>query len=122
VLGGKIEFETGEEGREHAILEHLLRTAIADTARSYFRGLDSTVLVEALREGVTVMTGEQVSAADVLAAMPVLGESDLYDEAARRLGANTPSERAGAMELLLESLYLERRIGKDTVAGETVYG
>jgi magnesium chelatase subunit I len=122
VLGGKIEFETGEEGREHAILEHLLRTAIADTARSYFRGLDSTVLVEALREGVTVMTGEQVSAADVLAAMPVLGESDLYDEAARRLGANTPSECAGAMELLLESLYLERRIGKDTVAGETVYG
>ncbi|NYE19006.1 sigma 54-interacting transcriptional regulator [Microbacterium immunditiarum] len=122
VLGGKIEFETGEEGREHAILEHLLRTAVADTARSYFRGLDSTVLVEALREGVTVMTGEQVSAADVLTAMPVLGESDLYDEAARRLDAKTPSERAGAMELLLESLYLERRIGKDTVAGETVYG
>ena len=34
VLGGKIEFETGEEGRERAILEHLLRTAIAETARA----------------------------------------------------------------------------------------
>jgi magnesium chelatase subunit I len=32
VLGGKIEFETGEEGREAEILTHLLRTA---TARRY---------------------------------------------------------------------------------------
>ena len=29
VLGGKIEFETGEEGRERAVLDHLLRTATA---------------------------------------------------------------------------------------------
>jgi magnesium chelatase subunit I len=68
------------------------------------------------------MTGEQVPAADVLAAMPVLGESDLYDEVAERLGAQTPGERAGALELLLEALYLERRISKDSAAGETVYG
>ena len=29
VLGGKVEFEQGEEGREIEVLEHLLRTAIA---------------------------------------------------------------------------------------------
>ena len=68
------------------------------------------------------MTGEQVTAADVLAAMPVLGESELYDEVAERLEAVTPGERAGALELLLESLYLEKRIGKDSAGGETVYG
>ena len=89
VLGGKIEFETGEEGRERAILEHLLRTAVADTARAHLRGVDARVLVDALHDGATVMTGEQVTAADVLAAMPVLGESDLYDEVAGRLGAQT---------------------------------
>jgi len=122
VLGGKIEFETGEEGRERAILEHLLRTAIADTARVHLRGVDSRALAEALHDGATVMTGEQVPAADVLAAMPVLGESDLYEQVAERLDAHTPGERAGALELLLESLYLERRIGKDSAAGETVYG
>ena len=33
VLGGKIEFETGEEGRERDILAHLLRTATAETVR-----------------------------------------------------------------------------------------
>ena len=31
VLRGKIEFESGEEGREQEVLEHLLRTATADT-------------------------------------------------------------------------------------------
>ena len=40
VLGGKIEFETGEEGREAEILAHLLRTATAETVRHHFRGLD----------------------------------------------------------------------------------
>ncbi len=68
------------------------------------------------------MTGEQVTAADVLAALPVLGESDLYDQVADRLEAITPGERAGALELLLESLYLERKIGKDSAGGEIVYG
>ena len=33
VLGGKIEFETGEEGREDEVLDHLLRTATAETVR-----------------------------------------------------------------------------------------
>ncbi|MFB7894297.1 AAA family ATPase [Microbacterium sp. NPDC056044] len=122
VLGGKIEFETGEEGRERAILEHLLRTAVADTARAHLRGLDSRALADALHTGATVMTGEQVPAAEVLAAMPVLGESDLYDQVADRLSAVTPGERAGALELLLESLYLEKKIGKDSAGGETVYG
>lgn len=122
VLGGKIEFETGEEGRERAILEHLLRTAVADTARAHLRGLDSRSLADALHNGATVMTGEQVPAAEVLSAMPVLGESDLYDQVAERLAARTPGERAGALELLLESLYLEKRIGKDSAGGETVYG
>ncbi|KJL44471.1 MULTISPECIES: AAA family ATPase [Microbacterium] len=122
VLGGKIEFETGEEGRERAILEHLLRTAVADTARAHLRGLDSRALADALHTGATVMTGEQIPAAEVLSAMPVLGESDLYDQVADRLEAVTPGERAGALELLLESLYLEKKIGKDSAGGETVYG
>ena len=41
VLGGKIEFETGEEGRETEVLTHLLRTAMAETVREHFRGSTS---------------------------------------------------------------------------------
>ena len=40
VLGGKIEFETGEEGREREILTHLLRTATAEVVRAHFAGVD----------------------------------------------------------------------------------
>lgn len=122
VLGGKVEFETGEEGRERAVLDHLLRTATAETAREAFRGIDFRLLVEALAGGVLVMTGDQVSAADVLDALPILGESELYDEVAARVSAASAGERASALELALEGLYLAKRIGKDSDGSRTVYG
>jgi magnesium chelatase subunit I len=122
VLGGKIEFETGEEGREAEILTHLLRTAVAETVRAHLAGIDLRLLVEAIEEGAIVSTGGRVGARDFLAGLPVLGESDLYDEVCDRLGAANDGERAAAIELALEGLYLARRIGKDTDAGETVYG
>jgi magnesium chelatase subunit I len=122
VLGGKIEFETGEEGRETEILTHLLRTAVAETVRSHLAGIDLRLLVEAIEEGAMVSTGARVGARDFLAGLPVLGESDLYDAVCDRLGATNDGERAAAIELALEGLYLARRIGKDTDAGETVYG
>jgi magnesium chelatase subunit I len=122
VLGGKIEFETGEEGRESEILHHLLRTAIAETVRAHLAGVDFRLLVDAIEEGAMVTTGARVSARDFLAGLPVLGESDLYDQITDRLGASDDGSRAGAIELALEGLYLARRIGKETGAGETVYG
>ncbi len=122
VLGGKIEFETGEEGRERDIITHLLRVATAETARERLRGIDLSPLVSALERGASVTTGEQVSARDVLTGLPVLGESELYDTIIDRLGATTDGERAGAIELALEGLYLARKISKEHVDGQTVYG
>ena len=122
VLGGKIEFETGEEGREAEILTHLLRTAVAETVRAHLAGIDLRLLVDAIEEGAMVSTGARVGARDFLAGLPVLGESDLYDAVCDRLGATNDGERASALELALEGLYLARKIGKDTEAGETVYG
>ena len=122
VLGGKIEFESGEEGRETEVLTHLLRTATAETVRQRLRGLDLGLLVEAIEAGAMVTTGEQVTARDFLTGLPVLGESELYDEICDRLGATSDGERAGAIELALEGLYLARRVGKDTDGAETVYG
>ncbi len=126
VLGGKIEFESGEEGRENEILNHLLRTATAETVREHFRGLDFALLVDAIEEGATVITGSGVSARDVLAGLPVLGESELYDEVCERVlgagGGTTDGDRACAIELALEGLFLARKIGKDTDGSETIYG
>nr|WP_220479724.1 AAA family ATPase [Curtobacterium pusillum] len=122
VLGGKIEFENGEEDRADEVLEHLLRTVTAETVRSRFRGLDFAVLVEALDGGTMVTTGEQVSARAFLEGLPSIGESDLYDQICDRLGATDDGERAGAIELALEGLYLARRISKESGGGEAVYG
>jgi hypothetical protein len=109
VLGGKIEFETGEEGREEEILTHLLRTSTAEVVRARLAGLDLGLLVDALESGAMVTTGDQVTARDFLAGLPVLGESELYDDICDRLDATNDGERAGAIELALEGLYLARR-------------
>ncbi|WP_284292136.1 sigma 54-interacting transcriptional regulator [Luteimicrobium album] len=122
VLGGKVEFEAAEEGREDEILDHLLRTSTAETVRSHLRGVDLGLLVDALAGGRMVTTGEQVTARDFLASLPALGESELYDDVCERLGATTDGERAGAIELALEGLYLARRISKEAGDGETIYG
>jgi magnesium chelatase subunit I len=122
VLRGKVELETGEEGREREVLGHLLRTATAETARRHLGGIDLGLLVGAIEDGALVTTGENVGADEFLEGLPVLGESDLYDEVAERFGARNDGERASAIELALEGLYLARRISKDSGDGETVYG
>ena len=122
VLGGKIEYETGEEGREQEVLTHLLRTATAETIRARLRGVDFALLVEAMEEGRMVTTGAQITARDFLAGLPVLGESELYDEVCDRLDATDDVTRASAIELAFEGLYLARKIGKDSDGAETIYG
>lgn len=118
VLRGKLEFESGEEGREQAVLEHLLRRAVADTAAQVLAGIDVGPLVAAVEHG-SVTTGERVSAKAVLAALPGL---PVIDAVARRVGALTEGERAAALELALEALYLAKRIDKVSSGSETVYG
>jgi magnesium chelatase subunit I len=122
VLRGKLEFESGEEGRETEHLVHLLRRAIAETARDRFAGLDLKPLMDAVVDGNLVATGERVPGSEVLAALPELPV--LHDVAARvGVSSNDPPGRiAAAVELALESLYLARRLAKDSDDGMTVYG
>ncbi len=122
VLGGKVEFETGEEGREQQVLEHLLRRATAETVRTRLGGLDLGLLVQAVEDGAMVVTGPQVPARDLLTGLPTLGESDLYDQLFERLDARDDGQMAGAVELALEGLFLAQRVGKDSDAEGTVYG
>jgi magnesium chelatase subunit I len=118
VLRGKLEFESGEEGRELVVLEHLLRRATADTAQKVLGGIDVGPLVAAV-ETSAVTTGEHVSAKNVLSALPDL---PVVEKIAARLGADSEGERAAALELALEALYLAKKIDKNTGDGETVYG
>jgi magnesium chelatase subunit I len=131
VLRGKVEFESGydqssgnhaERDEQGEVLTHLLRRAVADTARARLCGLNLTPLVEAVSGGHRVATGERVPAREVLAALP---ELPVLHEVATRLGAapdGPPGPIAAAIELALESLYLARRLAKDAEDGRTVYG
>ena len=122
VLGGKVEFEAGEEGREREVLQYLLRTATAETVREHFRGIDLAPLVAAMEAGVLVVTGDSVTAEEFVGELPDLGDSDRYEQVCDRLGATTTGERASALELALEGLYLARKISKESDGGRTVYG
>ena len=122
VLRGKIEFEPGEEGREPEILRYLLRSATIDVVRDLFRGVDMAPLVEAFDGERTLTTGANVTAAEFLADLPELREPGLYDEIAECADAGNVGERAGAIELALEGLYLSRRLSKETGDGAAIYG
>jgi magnesium chelatase subunit I len=122
VLRGKLEFESGEEGRETEHLVHLLRRAVAETTRERFAGLDLRPLVDAVANGNLVATGERVSGSEVLAALPELPV--LHEVAARAevSPSDPPGRIAAVVELALESLYLARKLAKDSDDGMTVYG
>ncbi|MET7818511.1 sigma 54-interacting transcriptional regulator [Micromonospora zamorensis] len=122
-LRGKVEFESGEEGREIEILAHLLRTATAETFRAHLAGLDLSGFTALVEDGAAIETGELVSASELLRQVgTVPGLAKVLD----RLGlgdAPTPEEAAAAVEFVLEGLHLTRRLGKDvTDSGRTVYG
>ncbi|KKK04480.1 magnesium chelatase [Micromonospora sp. HK10] len=122
-LRGKVEFESGEEGREIEVLAHLLRTATAETFRARLAGLDLSGFTALVAEGGIIETGELVSSAELLRQV---GTVPGLAKALDRLGlgdAPSPEEAAAGVEFVLEGLHLTRRLGKDvTESGRTVYG
>jgi magnesium chelatase subunit I len=122
-LRGKVEFDSGEEGRETEILGHLLRTATAETFRARLAGLDLSAFTALVADDKCIETGDLVSAEDLLTQVgPVPGLAKVLD----RLGlgdAPNAGEAAAGVEFVLEGLHLTRRLSKDlTDDGRTVYG
>ena len=121
-LLGKVEFEMGEEGRERAVLDHLLRLATAATYKDRLAGLDLSGFTAVFSDGAVVETGELVAAADVLGQ---LGSVPGLFKVLSRLGYDDGASRgqvAAAAEFTLEGLHLTRRLDKANVDGRTVYG
>ncbi|MEQ4303923.1 sigma 54-interacting transcriptional regulator [Plantactinospora sp. B6F1] len=122
-LRGKVEFESGEEGREIEILGHLLRTATAETFRARLAGLDVSGFTALVADGAIIETGELVGPTELLRQV---GTVPGLAKALDRLGlgdAPTPAEAAAGIEFVLEGLHLTRRLAKDvTDEGRTRYG
>jgi magnesium chelatase subunit I len=122
-LRGKVEFDSGEEGRETEILAHLLRVATADTFRARLAGLDLSGFTDLVADGSIIETGDLVSAEELLGQIgTVPGLAKVLD----RLGlgdAPSPGQAASGVEFVLEGLHLSRRLAKElTDDGRTLYG
>jgi magnesium chelatase subunit I len=122
-LRGKVEFESGEEGREVEVLSYLLRTATADTFRARLAGLDLSGFVNLVASGDIIETGELVPATEVLRQ---IGTVPGLAKVLERLGmgdAPTRDQAAAGVEFVLEGLHLTRRMSKAlTEEGRTLYG
>jgi magnesium chelatase subunit I len=122
-LRGKVEFESGEEGREIEILAHLLRTATAETFRARLAGLDLSGFTNLVAEGDIIETGELIGADQVLRQV---GTVPGLAKVLERLGmgdAPTAGQAAAGVEFALEGLHLTRRLSKAlTEDGKTLYG
>jgi magnesium chelatase subunit I len=122
-LRGKVEFESGEQGREVEVLSHLLRVAVAETFRTRLAGLDLSSFVNLVADGAIIETGDLVAADEVLRQVgtvpglaKVLDRLDLGDAPSR-------GEAAAGVEFVLEGLHLTRRMSKAlTQEGRTLYG
>jgi len=127
VLRGKLEFESGEEGREAELLTHLLRRSITETARARLAGVDLAPLadgVSALEGDRRVVTGDRVAARQVVDALPSISVVYTVAERLGAAGTEAPGPLASAVELALEHLYLTRKLAKDDDAdeGTVAYG
>ena len=114
-LRGKVEFESGEEGREHEVLAHLLRVATAETWRDRLGGADLSGFLARVAEGGHVDVGDDVRVEDLLASV---GTVEGLGAVCARLGmedAPLPAEVAAVVEFVLEGLHLTRRLSKDLV-------
>lgn len=122
-LRGKVEFESGEEGRETEILGHLLRVATAETFRARLAGLDLSGFTDLVAEGAIIETGDLVSAEELL---NQIGTVPGLAKVLERLGlgdAPSPGQAASGIEFVLEGLHLTRRLAKElTDDGRTLYG
>ena len=101
------------------MLEHLLRRATADTAQRLLGGIDVGSAGGRDRERLGGHHGRAGVLREVLAAVP---EVPAIAEIQKRLEAKRDGQRAAAVELALEALYLAKRIDKVSSEGETVYG
>jgi magnesium chelatase subunit I len=122
-LRGKVEFESGEEGREIEVLSHLLRTSVAETFRTRLAGLDLSSFVNLVADGGIIETGDLVGSDEVLRQVgTVPGLAKVLDRL--ELGdAPNRGEAAAGVEFVLEGLHLTRRMSKAlTAEGRTLYG
>ena len=117
---GKVEFETTEDGRESAILENIVKTAVLQVFKQRVTGEKIREVVEAFDSGVVLHAGEDVESVAYGAMFTDIPA--LRDLVAQIVGADaSPSVVASAVEFVLEGLHLSKRLNKDSTGSRATY-
>lgn len=117
---GKVEFETTEDGRESAILENIVKTAVLQVFKQRVTGEKIREVVEAFDGGVVLHAGEDVESVAYGAMFTDIPA--LRDLVTQIVGADaSPSVVASAVEFVLEGLHLSKRLNKDSTGSRATY-
>ena len=117
---GKVEFETTEDGRESAILENIVKTAVLQVFKQRVTGEKIREVVEAFDGGVVLHAGEDVESVAYGAMFNDIPA--LRDLVTQIVGADaTPSVVASAVEFVLEGLHLSKRLNKESTGSRATY-
>jgi magnesium chelatase subunit I len=117
---GKIEIESLDDGRDEAIAEHLVKSAVLTVFRERTDPAMLREVIDAFEEGRVVDAGDDISSADLAA----LAE-EMPGLKAQVVGLTGGDESAAAMaaavEFLLEGLHLGKRLNKEHVGARSSY-
>ena len=118
---GKVEIETLDEGRDHAVVDDLFSAAVLTVFRRCVEPATVRELVAAFDEGRVMHTGDDVASS---AYVELVAEVPALRDAVRGLIGDEESSGAVAfaVEFLLEGLHLSKRLNKESAAdGRAVY-
>ena len=122
---GKVEVEVLEDGREGAILDHLVKSAVLQVYKRM--ATPTTVSVEAVNEvlaafesGVIAHTGDDVTSTQLVSLLEdVPSLRSVVNVFAG--GDESPAVVASAVEFALEGLHLSKRLNKDSSGPRATY-
>jgi magnesium chelatase subunit I len=118
--GGKIEIESLDEGREGAIFENIVKSAVLTVFKARVAPERTREIIAAFEEGAVAHTGEDVPSTDL--ALLVETVPALRPVAAELTGGDeSPAAVAGAVSFVLEGLHLSKRLNKDASGRRATY-
>jgi magnesium chelatase subunit I len=118
-IGGKIELETVEDGKEEQILEKLIQGAIVTTFNRYFTVAELEDIVTRFKAGTAVEVSDSMPSAEYAR---IVKQVDGLASAIKKLNLDDdPATLASSVEFVLEGLHLNKRLNKDKIAGRAQY-
>ncbi len=118
-LQGKVELETVEEGRDEQVIERLLQGAVVAVFNRRCSVADLEPVIEAFSEGAAAEIGEALPTASYQRLLTQF--EGLRDAVERVAPGGSPAVQASAIEFVLEGLHLNKRLNKDSLAGQARY-